>query len=294
MQAYLRKYLAWLAVSILTLVFFPVIAQAGPTFHSAALPDFQDPLSNARPGGPATGSANGENADGGSASIRVQLETDIAPLGSSEDAGLEEVQTDDIARTVRDEFLGQRRPGAKRGGETSLESVAEQPDGSSASIVRTLINSVPGESAENSAEQGGQNTNRNSSTSSLLDATLNNLIITILNPELTTEGMVTFSIAGFGEFALLLLQESGGIFLVDMETGTAVKFSESRRDPFSGLVSTSRGAAGQPNRAPSNALQRILEILERNVLPIVTSPITLAVVFLFGILWFFWRLSGRE
>lgn len=293
MQTFSQKCLARLAVSILTLVLFPVIAQAGPTIHSAAQPDFQDPLSNTRPGGPATNLAIGSNADGGSARVRVQLETDIAPLSSNEQGRLEEVQTDEIARTVRNEFLGQGRPANQETG-TGLGPTVDEPNGSSANIVRALINSVPGGPAGNAPNQTGQNSTGNSPTPSLLDTSLNNLIITILNPDLTTEDMVTFSIAGFGEFALLLLQESGGIFLVDLESGTAVKFSESGRDPFSGLVSATRGAAGQQDRAPSNALQRVLEILERNVLPIVTSPITLAVIFLFGIIWVFWRLSGRE
>ncbi|MFT7573418.1 MAG: hypothetical protein ACI9JL_004481 [Paracoccaceae bacterium] len=291
MQAFSRRCLTRLVVAILALVLIPVGVQAGPTVHSAAKPGFQDPLSSARPAAPTTDLAINPNRDVGADSVRIPLEADVTPLGNSGDGALEEVQTDDIARTVRDEFLGQGSPATNRNAETDLDSLADQPDGSSASILQTLINSVPGESAANSAPR--ENPNGSNATSSLLDATLNNLIITILNPELATEGMVTFSIAGFGEFALLLLQESGGIFLVDMESGTAVKFSETIGTVLDGPISANRGAAGQQDRAPSNALQRVLELLERNVLPIITSPITLATIMLFGIIWVVWRLSAR-
>lgn len=295
MQTFSRRCLTRLVVAILALVLIPVGVQAGPTVHSAAKPDFQDPLSSARPvTAPTTDLAINPNRDVGADSVRIPLEADVAPLGNSGDGALEEVQTDDIARTVRDEFLGQGSPATNSNAETDLDSLADQPDGSSASILQTLINSVPGESAANSAPRAGGNADGSNATSSLLDATLNNLIITILNPELATEGMVTFSIAGFGEFALLLLQESGGIFLVDMESGTAVKFSETLGTVIDGPVSANRGAAGQQDRAPSNALQRVLELLERNVLPIITSPITLATIMLFGIIWVVWRLSARE
>lgn len=275
---------------MLTLVLIPVGAQAGPTVHSAARPDFQDPLSGARPGArapdlPVTPEGNADS------SVRIPVESELAPIGIGAESGLREVQTDDIARTVRDEFLGQGTPSADRDTRSDLEAVVDQPDGSSASIVRTLINSVPGESGGNAA---GQNTNAGNSTATLLDATLNNLIIKILNPDLTTEGMVTFSIAGFGEFALLLLQESGGIFLVDMESGKSVKFSETNSGLFNGRQSAGSDTPGSQDRAPSNALQRVLEILERNVLPVITSPITLATIVLFGMIWVVWRLSARE
>lgn len=294
MQAFSRRCLTRLAVTILALVLIPLDVQAGPTIHSAAKPNFQDPLSNARPAGPAPDLAIDPNRVVDSGSVRIPLEAGVAPIGTIGDGSLEEVETDNIARVVRDEFLGQGSPAANRNAETDLDSLADQPDGSSASILQTLINSVPDESATNSTAQTGGNTRGNNATSSLLDATLNNLIITILNPELATEGMVTFSIAGFGEFALLLLQESGGIFLVDMESGTAVKFSETSGSIIDGPVSTSRGTAEQKGRPASNALQRVLELLERNVLPIITSPITLATVMLFSIIWVVWRISARE
>lgn len=282
------------AVTIVVLVLLPASVQAGPTIHSAAERDFRDPLSNARPSVPTAGLAAAPRVDRSAGGVRIRLEPDLAPLGTDLNRGLEEVDTDDIARTVRDEFLGQGSPITGRSANTNLDSVANQPDGSSASIVQALINTVPGEATDSTPGQSGRSTSGSGSTASLLDATLNNLIVTILNPDLTTEGMVTFSIAGFGEFALLLLQESGGIFLVDMESGTAVKFSEATGTRIAGTRSTNRERAEQKNRAPSNALQRVLEILERNVLPIITSPITLATIVLFGLIWVVWRLSVRE
>lgn len=291
MQAFLQRCLNRIAIAIFTLVLLPVTVQAGPTVHSAAESDFQDPLSSSRPRAPSVDPFVRPNRDIGSDTVRIPLEPDIAAIDNDGQVGLDEVQTDEIARTVRDEFLGLGRPTNAQGSGASLDAVADQPDGSSASIVRALVNSVPAGPAGNAADQNSQNAN--SSTRTLLDATLDNLIVTILNPDLTTEGMVTFSIAGFGEFALLLLQESGGIFLVDMETGTAVKFSEGGTTQLNGTIAGNREGPGQQDRAPSNALQRVLEILERNVLPIITSPITLAAVVLFSIIWVVWRLSNR-
>lgn len=294
MQTLLRICLQRFAVAIFVLVLIPVSAQAGPTVHSAARPDFQDPLSSARPVAPAADPATGPNREIGLSSAQIQLESDLGPLGENGQTGLEEAQTDEISRTVRDEFLGQGRPATNQAGGADLSSVADEPDGSSASIVRALINSVPGETGGNASDQDSQNAAGNSSSQSLLDATLDSLIVTILNPELSAEGMVTFSIAGFGEFALMLLQESGGIFLVDMESGTAVKFSEAGTSRENSAISANRGGTGKQEGPPSNALQRVLEILERNVLPIITSPITLATIVLFGLIWVVWRLSARE
>lgn len=294
MRAFLRKCLRRSAVAVFALVVIPVSVQAGPTVHSAAKPDFQDPLSSARPLAPEEDSAIGPNREGGSDGSRLQLEADLAPLGQNGESGLREVETDEIARTVRDEFLGQGRQAGAPSDSAGLDSVADQSDGSSESIVRALINSVPDGTGSVGADQDGQNATGAPATQSLIDATLDSLIVTILNPQLSAEGMVTFSIAGFGEFALLLLQESGGIFLVDMETGTAVKFSESGDRRVSGTISTKRSSTGQQERAQSNALQRVLETLERNVLPIITSPITLATIVLFGIIWVVWRISARE
>lgn len=294
MESFSRKCLTSSAAAVVTLVLFSVNVQAGPALHSAAKQGFQDPLSNARPEAPATGIAINPNRNVEPESVRLQLDSDLAPLEGSGQGSLEQVETDDIARAVRDEFLGLGRPVTNRDVGTPLDSIVDQPDGSSASIVRALINTAASGSAANGDQQTGQSSNTDSPTPSLLDATLNNLIITILNPDLTTEGIVTFSIAGFGEFALLLLQESGGIFLVDMESGKAVKFSEAGSLQINGPRTTNREGLAIQERRSSNALQRVLELLERNVLPIVTSPITLATIVLFGIIWVVWRLSARE
>ena len=280
-----------LSAFLLALLLLSVTVQAGPTVHSAAQPDFRDPLANARPA--ATAALDSTiNPIGNTSpdSVRIPLVSDLGPLGDRVDTGLEQAQTDDIARTVRDEFLG----GGPANSATGSDTAGDSPDGSPASILQALVNSVPGGSADTGTGQTGENTNAASSASSIIDATLNNMIITILNPDLTTEGMVTFSIAGFGEFALLLLQESGSMFLVDMDSGKAVKFSEVGDTRVSGRISGNDEGTGRQERAPSNALQRVLEILERNVLPVITSPITLATIVLFGIIWVVWRLSARE
>ena len=293
-QTIAHRYLPLFAWAILALSLTPSGAQAGPTIPNAARADFQDPLANARPLSTAIIPDTAPNRVIGPDGNIVRLESDIAPLDSRTNGGLEQVQTDEIARTVRDEFLGQGRPAEGRDNATNLDSIVDQPDGSSSGIIRALINSVPGEPSANEGPQGRQSAGGNASTPSLLDETLTNLIVTVLNPSLTAEGIVTFSIAGFGDFALLLLQESGGIFLVDMENGTAVKFAEGNSTQISGPISRKAISSGQQDLPPSNALQQVLEILHNTVLPIVTSPITLATIALFSIIWVVWRLSARE
>ncbi len=271
----------------------PADGSAGPTIHSAAKPDFSDPLSNARPQTPGTAADNTAGDNTGSNSGIVELESELGILGNRANGDLQEEQTDDIAETVRDEFLGQGpRQVTGRDDSASLDSIVDQQDGSSSGVIRALINSVPGET---SGDQGGQNRSAGgaSSTASILDDTLTNLVATILNPTLSAEGLVTFSIVGFGDFALLLLQESGGIFLVDMESGSAVTFAEGSNRRANRLNSTNTNASGQPDRPPSNAFQKVVEFLEKTVLPIVTSPITLASIALFGLIWVVLRLSAR-
>ena len=286
-----RRYLTLFAGAVLTLSLISPGAQAGPTIQNAARADFQDPLSNARPASTGTIPEITRNRVTGPDGNDIRLEADLGPLDSRNNRGLQQVQTDDIAQTVRDEFLGQGRSAEGSNAPTSLDLIGDQPDGSSSGIIRALINSVPGEPSVNQGGQGRQNAG---GTPSLLDETLTNLIITALNPSLTAEGLVTFSIAGFGEFALLLLQESGGIFLVDMESGTAVKFAEGSSTRINGPISQNAISTGQQDLPPSNALQHVIEILHNTVLPIVTSPITLATVALFSIIWVVWRLSARE
>lgn len=291
MQMIARRFPTLLAGAVLTLSLMQASAQAGPTIQDAARADFQDPLSNARPESTGIIPETVPNRVIGPDGNAVRLESDIDLLDSRADGGLRQVQTDDIARTVRDEFLGQGGPAEGRDTPTNLESIVDQPDGPASGIIRALINSVPGESASDQGPEGRQSAG---GTASLLDETLTNLIVTVLNPTLTAEGLVTFSIAGFGEFALLLLQESGGIFLVDMENGTAVKFAEGSTTQISGPVSRKPGSPGQQDLPPSNALQHVLEILHNTILPVVTSPITLTTIALFSIIWFVWRLSARE
>ncbi len=294
MQKIARRSLTLWTGAVLALSLISSGAQAGPTIHSAARADFRDPLSNARPISTPILPEIAQRRIIGSTENSVRLEADTGPLDSRLPGSPEEAQTDDVARTVRDEFLGQGRTAEGGDNPTNLGSIVDQPDGSSSGIIRALINSVPGESFSNPGSQGRPTTGGNGAISSLLDETLTNLILTTLNPTLTAEGIVTFSIAGFGEFALLLLQESGGIFLVDMESGTAVKFAEGSDARTGGQISSNTGRPGQQDRPPSNALQHAIEFLERTVLPILTSPITLATVALFSIIWLVWRLSSRE
>lgn len=268
-------------------------AYAGPALLPEADPKFNDPLAKIRPTeaeiAPAT-SPNDlppriVNQDAGAFTI----------IGNPEAGELEQPgETDDLTEIVRDEFLGQS--GNADTPEEAADSAAgvENAESSTANLVRALVNTVPGEGGGNTGGDTAQQAGGPGLIGSVIDATLIDLISTMLNPKLEADGMVTFSIAGFGEFALLLLQESGGLFIVDLESGTAVKFSEGTSVSDAGRISRQQQGAGAENRGTSNALQRLLEILERNVVPIVTSPITLATIVLFSMIWIVWRISASR
>ena len=257
-------------------------AHAGPALLPEAQPDFQDPLSRIRPDVPAANAA--------AAASGLSTGGTFTVIGGPEAGALPTPDRDELTQTVRDQFLGQ--PGGNPAA-TGSAANGQAADQSTENLIRALVNTVPGGGSGGGNGRGDQEGD-SSIVSSVIDATLIDLISTMLNPKLATDGMVTFSIAGFGEFALLLLQETGGFFIVDMESGQAMKFSEGVRLSNDGRIANRRPGARSDERGSSNALQRLLDILERNVVPIVTSPITLATIVLFSMIWIIWRISARE
>lgn len=293
------------------LVVFPISAISGPAILSTAQPAFQDPLSGARApvieqrGDAVSGLQNSEQPPSDSVGANDAGFTIIGDTGTS---GLEEPENNDLTQAVRDELLGRARVPDTSESRLSADETAGETTGSAASIVRVLLNSVPGQnagvgvgvgvSAGARAGGGAGNTGPRADGSliaSVIDSTVTDLVIALLNPEQAADGMVTFSMAGFGEFALLRLQENNSFFIVDMRGGTAIKFAQGEQNIISPeRIQRSTGTELPPTLgAKSNGLQRVLLFLETNVLPFVQSPITLAALGLFSIIWIIWRLSAQ-
>jgi hypothetical protein len=280
----------------------PVPAGAGPSIPEVAAPEFSDPLSRlreqpaaARPqpaARPAAGAAQAPAAGAADPAFTILGETGTERLG--------DVEPDDSPELLQGRFRGETNDPLD--GETAFSSGGGRvPAGSSlADLAQALINQGP---AGGGAGGGGQSRSaaqgaieERSLLATVLDETLTEVVISVLNPKIETDGLISFSIAGFGSFALMSTGETGGIFFVDMEAGTAIKIYNSATpgDLQQGIGGISAAGGLQQPTGTSNSLQRILEFLDRYILPVVTSPITLAAVALFAMIWFVWRVSARE
>lgn len=283
----------------LVLAAIPAPVSAGPAILTTTQPDFKDPLSSIRaptavgvqPDAGAVVSPDGNTAAPG-ADAEAPGFTIIGNPGTS---GLGDSETDDLTRAVRDEILG--RPGEQAGGQggSAADSGAANTSGSAAEIVRSLVNTVPNEAASSTGPGNAGQSQGGGLIASVIDATVTDLVVTLLNPQQATEGMVTFSIAGFGDFALLHLQENDSLFIVDLNGGKAIKFAQGDQTaaPTGEIRQNIANEAPRQVTGKSNALQRIIAFLEDNVLPFIQSPITLATFGLFSIIWVIWRLSSQ-
>lgn len=296
-----RTFLPNLAVilCVMTLAMLSMRAFAGPAILSTAQPDYRDPLAGAIrpvadrfavPGDPGI-----DNIDNPASETAGTDSSDFTIIGDQGTSGLEEPEIDDLTRAVRDEILGRTDSVLDNG---AGDSVGADSSGSASGIVRALVNSVPGQAGaagpSGAAQRGGDGGNRGL-VASVIDATVTDLVVTLLNPEQAADGMVTFSIAAFGNFALLHLQENNSFFVVDLDGGTALKIARGEQSLTAGSTLQRSASKEQTRqvRGKSNALQRVISFLEDNVLPFVQSPITLAALGLFSIIWIIWRLSAR-
>lgn len=284
----------------LMLVMLPIGTIAGPAILSTAEPNYSDPLSSISqvaqdrlvvPDTPGIGSIETQPGQ-----AVVTEDSNFTIIGDQSTDGLNEPEVDDLTRSVRDEILGRDTIEDDLG---AGDSASAGSAGSTADIVRALVNAVPGQERVAGAAGSGQSSGRRGGNgdlvASVIDATVTELVITLLNPEQAADGMVTFSIAGFGDFALLHLQENNSFFVVDLESGAAMKVARGARSLSTGdplQRSTGKEPARQV-RGKSNALQKVLSFLEDNILPFVQSPITLAALGLFSIIWIIWRLSSN-
>ena len=281
------------------IVFAGTMAHAGPALVPEAAPAYNDPLSRIRPvEAPGIDISAGEPA---APQPVVDVDSNaFTIIGAPTTGGLSAPDaTDDLREFVRNEFLGQSdsADADPRIADTGIN--AQNPQASASNLVRALVNTIPGEAgAVDGAVGSPQQNGGQSLIGTVIDATLVDLVSAMLNPKIAADGMVTFSIAGFGEFALLLLAENQGIFLVDLNQGSAFKIGgvspEGSRRSLSGNTGEVNRSLEGAQVGSSNGLVRLIDLFNRNIVPVVVSPITLSMIVLFSILWIIWRLSGRE
>jgi len=177
---------------------------------------------------------------------------------------------------------GARLAGSGAGGGADA---AARPAGVS-EIARMLINRVPGAGGGAAAQNDAVT---NGVIGALIEENMADVVTSVLTPEVGTDGLVTFSVGGFGSFALVSTGEDGGLYLVDMERGTAMKVYQDRRPIAQIRAAPERDTmrtrpTGEPRGGP-------IEFFKQEVLPVLISPITLGIVGLFVVLWVIWRLS---
>lgn len=277
------------------------MAFAGPAVPEAALPVFVDPIERLGGGRAAASAADGANTeatpsdgtpspDAAGVPVTIIGAPGVSPSGTLR----QEAPVDPLAAGMN-RFLGAPQANAQPA-PAAVEDGALGESVSLAAIARGLLNTIPtgGGSGGGGGAAGGDGGDRGTAQSFFGEA-LADLVIDLLSPELTAEGFVTFSIAGFGSFALLLSEETGSVFLVDLERGTAIKvFEHERTNTLQNISRTGTGTAGAATaHGTSGAFQRVLRFLERKVYPLLTSPITLTALALFAIVWLVWRISAR-
>lgn len=276
-------------------------AVAGPAIPKAAAPGYADPLSRLRGPDPVAGSGpNSGRAPGLSRADAAPRDSGpgFAILGDQGTELLDEAEPADASDFEFVPFGGQAGTPLTNDPPVASGIAGVTPRSNLAELASALVNGLPASGAAGPGGQAGQ-VNDGGLLSSVVDAALTDVVVDILSPEFEADGLVTFSIAGFGSFALLSLGEKGGLFFVDMERGTAFKIYDDPGPTGGQSASISIPGAPQPggNVKPSgesHALERVLDFLDRYIFPVVTSPITLAAIVLFMMIWVLWRISARE
>ena len=275
-------------------------AAATPAIPAKALPVLVDPLSQLTAPAPPTpligalrpdvppGAASGAASDAAPASP-------FSIIGEPGAETLPDAVPDDTEDGLRDRFLGIPQPDEPEiaDGVSGGLGTGPQPVLTLGAITRSLMNASG--TGGGTGGQGNRGGSRLQESASFLDETIAMLVLDILNPEFETEGLVTFSIAGFGSFALILSEETGSVFFVDLDSGTAIKVHEDNAGRIDRNVARLNVPAtvGSPQNS-TNGLQRILAFLDQYVFPVLTSPITMAAFGLFAIIWLVWRLSASR
>lgn len=289
------------ALQFALLMSFGLPVVAAPTIPQSALPGTPDPLallrstdtqniiSQVRPAGQ---SDNAAPATG-------DVGTPFTILGGSTAGTLSATPEDETGNSVRDRLLGIAPPSLDNAGASDAAGAAgASPEDARTlgTIARGLLNSSgAGQGVAGGGTTGGGAAGEQSSVS-FIDDVIADLIVDVLNPDITADGLVTFSIVGFGNFALILMEETGGVFFIDLESGTAIKIFEEDSNALTTAVrrnAANTGSSAGP-QGSSGAMQKVLRFLDEYIFPVLTSPITIAAFGLFAVIWLVFRISASR
>ncbi|MHA1113664.1 MAG: hypothetical protein ACTSRY_04070 [Alphaproteobacteria bacterium] len=152
---------------------------------------------------------------------------------------------------------------------------------------------------------GGANRAASANNESVLEAALDaaldkdtiGLIGQIFHPTIEPTGLISISVAGLGNFILLLSEAEGRIRIIDADTGrTVVSYRQGGEDASSGIVNGRISRNFQPVRGSGKgvSLGRFLSEVWTAIVDLATEPLVILAAFLVVIMWVLWTLRARE
>lgn len=121
----------------------------------------------------------------------------------------------------------------------------------------------------------------------ILDAETVTLLTSVIRPTLEPDGLITFSLAGFGRFMLNFSSDIGSIVLIDLERGDVIRFTHPRLAGSSGAGDRAYAGRTPEKRSSdlrSNLFWRILYYMIRAAKePLVVTG--LVILLIFSLVW---------
>ncbi|MFQ5786117.1 MAG: hypothetical protein ACE5H8_15025 [Alphaproteobacteria bacterium] len=126
------------------------------------------------------------------------------------------------------------------------------------------------------------------------------IISTILRPTISVEGLVSFSIIGLGNFAIMVTENRRELSVVDLKSGKQVRVkhdenSYQRDYDFDPLLDTASGTQkARPDTGAVSELRARIRKIVGYVYDTITDPLKMSFFFLLVIMWTLWRFAGRN
>lgn len=143
----------------------------------------------------------------------------------------------------------------------------------------------------------GDETVLDSALDAALDTDTIEMIGRIFRPTVEPTGLISFSMAGLGNFILLLSEARDGVRIVDADTGETVASyrgpGTGSSDAFGLLANRAPGLRPGPGGGRGVSLGRFLSEVWKTVVDFATEPLAILAAVLFVIMWVLWTLRSR-
>jgi len=122
----------------------------------------------------------------------------------------------------------------------------------------------------------------------------------IFQPTVAVEGLVSFSIAGFGNFAIVANEEGRRIGVMDLDSGKVLTVSIGprplavRREGAVAVIDTRASSERNRRRGRPTQLSDVIGAIASFLYEFVTSPLKVSLLLLLFIIWGVWRASASR